>query len=115
MNSRELDHARLVDELGFPRPEKPKHTCPAGKTSIMVEPRIYYTNQGRYRPKRKGKFLGSFYTLEGAKEALVNADLRNEYKALKSESERLRRELNELEVKITNYERMCGGILDEIE
>lgn len=113
MSTPRLDHDRLARELNLFDTPTPKHTCPAGRSSIVVEPRIHYTNQGRYRPYRKGKFLGSFYTIDGARDALHQADVRDQYEALKAESERLKKELDTLEVKIAKYETLCGGMLDE--
>ena len=61
----------LQNELAY-TPEV-KHSIPQGKSMVTVEPNIYYTRQNRYRPKFKGKFLGSFYTLVVARRAIQEA------------------------------------------
>ena len=54
---------------------KPKHTCPAGKASILVAPNIHFTSENRYRPRYKGKFRGTFRSFEAAECALKKAML----------------------------------------
>ena len=54
---------------------KPKHTCPAGKASIIVAPNIHFTSENRYRPRYKGKFRGTFRSFEAAECALKKAML----------------------------------------
>lgn len=52
---------------------KPKHTCPAGKASILVAPNIHFTSENRYRPRYKGRFRGTFRSFEAAECALKKA------------------------------------------
>ena len=61
----------LQNELAY-TPEV-KHSIPAGKSQITIEPNIYYTRKNRYRPRFNGKYLGSFYTLVVARRAIKEA------------------------------------------
>lgn len=54
---------------------KPKHTCPAGKASVVVAPNIHFTSEDRYRPHYKGRFRGTFRSFEAAEAALKKAML----------------------------------------
>lgn len=81
----------------FARQQSAKHPIPAGKSMVTVEKGIYFTRQGRYRPKANGKWLGSFYTLDGAREALKDDAEDREVKKLTRQIKILQEELEALE------------------
>jgi len=79
----------------FLHQQRSKHLIPAGKSTVTVEKGIYFTRQGRYRPKSGGKWVGSFYTLDGAREALKDYEverLEQQIEILKKELEALKNE-----------------------
>ncbi len=66
----EIREAAKAKSSAIKAGQRLKHAIPEWKSSVRVAKNIYYTNQGRYRVKYKGTWLGSFYTLEGAKSGL---------------------------------------------
>jgi len=81
----------------FLHQQRSKHTIPAGKSMVTVEKGIYYTRQGRYRPKANGKWLGSFYTLDGAREALKDYAKDKDIEKLKQEIRQTKQKLEILQ------------------
>jgi len=83
---------------------KPKHTCPAGKASILVAPNIHFTSEDRYRPRYKGKFRGTFRSFEAAECALKKAMLDEAESAMvqvmASEDERLAKAIKDAKKKV---------------
>ena len=77
--------------------QRSKHPIPSGKSMVTVEKGIHYTRQGRYRPKANGKWLGSFYTLDGAREALEDYAKDRDIKKLKLEIRKTKQKLETLQ------------------
>jgi len=81
----------------FARQQREKHPIPAGKSMVTVEKGIYFVRQGRYRPKADGKWLGSFYTLDGAREALKGYAADKDIEKLKQEIRQTKQKLEILQ------------------
>ena len=77
--------------------QRSKHIIPAGKSMVTVEKGIYFTRQGRYRPKAHSEWLGSFYTLDAAREALKDYLKDREVQKLKRKIKTLQKALEALE------------------
>ena len=52
-----------------------KEIIPEGQSQVRIEKNIYFTRQGRYRVKIEGKWRGSFYTLDGARQEVKALEL----------------------------------------